>query len=70
MNYEKLKLIIQIPCYNEEKTLASVLSEIPKKIPGIHSIETMVIDDGSSDNTIQVAQEYGVHHIIRHIGNK
>jgi len=70
MNTKKLKLIVQIPCYNEEKTLWDVLKEIPKSIPGITSIETMIIDDGSSDTTTKVAEEYGVHHIIKHVGNK
>jgi len=70
MNREKLKLIIQIPCYNEEKTLGTVLWEIPKSIAGIAVIETMIIDDGSSDNTIKVAEKYKVDYIIKHVGNK
>jgi glycosyltransferase involved in cell wall biosynthesis len=53
-----MKLIVQIPCYNEENTLASVLQEIPKKIEGVNSIETMIIDDGSQDNTIEIAKKY------------
>jgi glycosyltransferase involved in cell wall biosynthesis len=53
-----MKLIVQIPCYNEEKTLFSVLKEIPKKIPGIDTIETMIIDDGSSDATIKIASDF------------
>ena len=65
-----MKLIIQVPCYNEEKTLASVLSELPKKIDGIDIIETMIIDDGSSDKTIQIANEHKVDHIVKHVGNK
>ncbi len=65
-----MKLIIQIPCYNEETTLPSVLWEIPKKIDGIDEILTMIIDDGSSDNTLQVAQKHGVDIIIAHRGNK
>ncbi len=65
-----MKLIVQIPCYNEENTLFSVLEEIPKKIEGIDSIETMIIDDGSQDNTIEIAKKYWVNHIIKHIGNK
>lgn len=65
-----MKLIVQIPCFNEENTLAQVLQEIPKKIDGISSIETMIIDDGSSDKTIQIARENGVDHIVKHIGNK
>ncbi|MFA5916946.1 MAG: glycosyltransferase family 2 protein [Candidatus Gracilibacteria bacterium] len=65
-----MKLIIQIPCLNEEKTLPLVLAEIPKKIDGIDIIETMIIDDGSTDNTIEVAKKLGVNHIVKHIGNK
>lgn len=65
-----MKLIIQVPCYNEEWTLASVLSELPTKIEGIDEIETMIIDDGSSDKTIQIANEHKVDYIIKHVGNK
>lgn len=65
-----MKLIIQIPCFNEEKTLASVLSELPKQIDGIDIIETMIIDDGSVDDTIAIANKYKVDYIIKHIGNK
>ena len=65
-----MKLIIQIPCYNEETTLGSVLTEIPKKIDGIDEIETMIIDDGSTDNTIDIANEYKVDYIVKHVGNK
>jgi len=57
-----MKLIIQIPCYNEEKTLTDVLAELPKAIKGIDKIETLVINDGSDDKT--VAEECGVDHII------
>lgn len=65
-----MKLIIQIPCYNEEKTLESVISEIPKSIAWITVIQTMIIDDGSSDKTIEVAQKLGVDYIVQHRGNK
>jgi glycosyltransferase involved in cell wall biosynthesis len=65
-----VKLIVQIPCYNEEQTLPMVLQSIPLKIPGIDNIETMIIDDGSDDNTIKVAKKYGVDHIVRHKRNK
>ncbi|MCB0310525.1 MAG: glycosyltransferase family 2 protein [Bdellovibrionales bacterium] len=64
-----MKLIIQIPCYNEEHTLPNVLREIPQEIEGIHHIETLVIDDGSTDRTAQVAQLTGANHVIRNIRN-
>ncbi|MBI4982296.1 MAG: glycosyltransferase family 2 protein [Candidatus Omnitrophica bacterium] len=59
-----MKLIIQIPCYNEEKTLPCVISSLPHKIDNIDSIEILVINDGSTDNTIKVANELGVQHIL------
>lgn len=65
------KLIIQIPCYNEEKTLPIALKALPRSIPGFDSVEWMVIDDGSRDKTVEVAKANGVDHIIRfpkHIG--
>ncbi|PID87561.1 glycosyl transferase [Candidatus Gracilibacteria bacterium] len=65
-----MKLIIQIPCYNEEKTLGLVLSELPKKLDGIDIIETMIIDDGSSDKTLEIAKKYKVNYVVKHIGNK
>lgn len=60
------KLIIIVPCLNEAKTLPLVLNSIPKKIVGITQIETLIIDDGSSDQTIQVAKKLGVNHILTH----
>lgn len=65
-----MKLIIQIPCYNEQKTLWLVLSEIPKKIDWISEIETQIIDDWSTDDTVKIAKEYKVNHIISYIWNK
>lgn len=65
-----MKLIIQIPCYNEEKTLGDVLNELPTSIDGIDEIETMIIDDGSSDATISVANKYKVDYIVKHVWNK
>ncbi|MDQ7010101.1 MAG: glycosyltransferase [Candidatus Gracilibacteria bacterium] len=64
-----MKLIIQIPCFNEEKTLLSVLEELPTKIKGISKIETQIIDDGSSDKTIEVASSFGVNYILKHKKN-
>ncbi len=65
-----VKLVIQVPCYNEEETLARVLEDMPSQIDGIGSIEIQVIDDGSVDRTVEIAQASGVHHIVRNAGNK
>lgn len=65
-----MKLIIQIPCLNEERTLPITLADLPKAIPGVDQIEVLVIDDGSSDRTVQVAREHGVDHIVRLTGRK
>ena len=59
-----MKLIIQIPCYNEEHTLPQTVADIPREIPGIDVVEILIIDDGSSDRTIEVAREIGVDHIV------
>ncbi len=60
-----MKLIIQIPCLNEEKTLPVTLADLPKHIDGIDEIETLIIDDGSVDSTVEVARKRGVNHIVR-----
>lgn len=65
-----MKLIIQIPCYNEADTLQSALSDIPDHIPGINCIETLIVDDGSQDDTIEVARRIGVDHIVQHGRNR
>jgi glycosyltransferase involved in cell wall biosynthesis len=65
-----MKLIVIIPCLNEEKTLPVVLGTIPKKIAGIDKIEVVVIDDGSTDKTVAVAKKNGVKHIVSHIKNQ
>lgn len=59
-----MKLIIQIPCYNEEDTLKITLDAIPKEIEGADEIEILIINDGSKDKTVQVAHDWGVHHIV------
>jgi glycosyltransferase involved in cell wall biosynthesis len=59
------KLIIQIPCLNEADTLAATLADLPRQIDGIDLIETLIIDDGSTDDTVAVAQRCGVDHIVR-----
>ena len=59
-----MKLIIQIPCLNEEKTLPVTLKDIPRMIPGIDEVEILIIDDGSTDRTVEVAKRLGVEHIV------
>ena len=66
-----MKLIIMVPCLNEEGTLAQVITTIPREIAGISIIETLIVDDGSSDDTINVAGACGVNHIVQlkqHLG--
>ena len=65
-----MKLIIQIPCLNEEATLPITLKDLPEKIDGIDCIETLVIDDGSTDKTVEAAQKHNVNHILRFTNNK
>jgi glycosyltransferase involved in cell wall biosynthesis len=64
------KLLIQIPCFNEADTLKIALDDLPKSLPGINSIEVLIIDDGSTDNTVAVATEWGVDHIVRQPQNR
>ncbi len=66
----KMKLIIQIPCYNEEETLEIALNALPKQIDGIDEIEYLIINDGSKDKTVEVARAWGVHHIVNFRRNK
>jgi glycosyltransferase involved in cell wall biosynthesis len=65
-----MKLIIQIPCLNEEDTLPPTIADLPRSIEGIDEIELLVIDDGSTDRTVEVARENGVEHIVRLTNNK
>ena len=64
------KLVVMIPCFNEERTLPDVLKTIPKRIPGISKIETLVVDDGSTDKTVQIAKKFKVKHLIIHRKNQ
>jgi glycosyltransferase involved in cell wall biosynthesis len=64
-----VKLIVQIPCFNEEASLPETVADIPKRIKGIDTIELLVIDDGSTDRTSEVARRLGVHHIVRNKRN-
>src|SRR3569833_54183 len=65
-----MKLIIQIPCLNEEQTLPATLADLPRELPGFETVEWLVVDDGSTDRTIEVAKANGVDHIVRLTTNK
>jgi glycosyltransferase involved in cell wall biosynthesis len=65
-----MKLIIQIPCFNESQTLSITLGALPRKVNGFDSVEWLIIDDGSQDETVSVAKECGADHIIRHTNNQ
>src|SRR5436189_4830605 len=65
-----MKLIIQIPCLNEEATLPATLADLPRHIDGFDEVEWLVIDDGSTDRTVEVARANGVDHVVRLTNNK
>lgn len=65
-----MKLIIQIPCLNESETLAIALAELPREVEGFDTVELLVIDDGSTDDTADVARSNGAHHVVRHPVNR
>src|SRR5436853_7247339 len=65
-----MKLIIQIPCFNEQDQLPTTLADIPRRVEGFDTVEWLVIDDGSTDATIEVARAHGVDHIVRLTNNK
>src|SRR4051812_46648979 len=65
-----MKLIIQIPCFNEEEQLPGTLADLPRELPGIDQLEWLIVDDGSTDRTIEVAKANGVDHIVRLTNNK
>src|ERR671926_303079 len=65
-----MKLIIQIPCFNEEEQLPATLADLPRELEGIDEIEWLIIDDGSTDRTIDVARAHGVDHVVRLTNNK
>ncbi|HEU4327216.1 MAG TPA: glycosyltransferase family 2 protein [Roseiflexaceae bacterium] len=65
-----MKLIVQIPAYNEGATIGEVIDHIPRRIPGVSTVEVLIIDDGCTDDTVAVALAHGADHIVRHVGNK
>src|SRR5919108_664793 len=65
-----MKLIIQIPCFNEAQQLPQTLADLPRDVEGFDAVEWLVIDDGSSDETVQVARAHGVDHLVRLTNNK
>jgi glycosyltransferase involved in cell wall biosynthesis len=65
-----MKLIVQIPCYNEQETLPLVLHGIPRQIAGVDEVRVLIIDDGSDDDTVEMARRHGADYIVRHAGNK
>lgn len=65
-----MKLIIQIPCYNEAETLEIALNDLPRQLDGVDRIEYLIINDGSMDNTVEVAKRWGVHHVVNFKQNK
>lgn len=65
-----MELLIQIPCLNEAETLEIALSALPRSVSGFDKVEWLVIDDGSTDNTAELAREFGVDHVIRHPVNR
>ena len=65
-----MKLIVQIPCYNEAATLPATLTDIPRHIEGIDELEVLVVDDGSTDNSTEVARQHGADHIVRLKSNR
>jgi glycosyltransferase involved in cell wall biosynthesis len=65
-----VKLVIQIPCYNEEAMLAETVSDLPRRIDGFDRVEILIVDDGSTDRTVEVARDAGVDHVVRHRRNR
>ncbi|MBX3441617.1 MAG: glycosyltransferase family 2 protein [Planctomyces sp.] len=65
-----MKLIVQIPCFNEADTLPQTVADIPREIPGVDSVEILVVDDGSTDGTVMAARSLGVDHIVSHSCNR
>jgi glycosyltransferase involved in cell wall biosynthesis len=65
-----MKVIIQIPCFNEAETLPATLSDLPRKIDGVDELEILIVDDGSTDDTAEVARRLGADYVVRHLSNR
>ncbi len=65
-----MRLIVQIPCFNEEQTLPQTVTDIPREFGGVDEVELLIIDDGSTDRTVEIARELGVNHVVRHTHNQ
>jgi glycosyltransferase involved in cell wall biosynthesis len=65
-----MKLIIQVPCLNEEELLPRLLAELPREVAGFDELEWLVVDDGSTDDTVEIARRHGVDHLVRLTTNK
>jgi glycosyltransferase involved in cell wall biosynthesis len=65
-----MKVIVQIPCLNEEETLPLVFEHMPRSIPGVDELEFLIIDDGSTDRTVEVAKQLGIKHVVHHTANQ
>jgi len=65
-----VKLIIQIPCFNEAESLPETLKNLPRQVKGFENVEWLIIDDGSTDNTLEIAKAHGVHHLVQHTKNQ
>src|SRR5262245_24761715 len=65
-----MKLVIQIPCLNEEASLPTTLAALPRTLPGIDVVEWLIVDDGSTDRTVEVARAHGVDHVVRFASNQ
>ena len=65
-----MKVIVQIPAFNEAQTIGAVIDALPETIPGATSVEVLVVDDGSTDGTEEIARAHGAHHVVRHTGNR
>jgi glycosyltransferase involved in cell wall biosynthesis len=64
-----MRVVIQIPCYNEETALPLTVRDLPRSLPGVGEVQWLVVDDGSTDRTVEVARQLGVHHIVQHSRN-